>query len=257
MTVILIDEECDREHSLTCAQASSIPQQDESWRHVPSEESSRFSRYSPLPSHSDDATSQSGPSGTAASQPGPFGTVTSHPGPSGTVTSQPGPSGTAASQPGPSGTASSSSTYRDEIKDLDTLISMFSTRYTAKQIHVLYKYAGDSFDNCIDCLMSGLSEESILIMVNAHTSLYKTVKVPVDQEDMWADMLALYKTSDQDMITKRIRVMLDDLSVIDTCGVRKQVYTNVFAEFVQNKHVRLFDGPTSYVRPFYSAITKV
>ena len=88
---------------------------------------------------------------------------------------------------------------------------------------MLYKYAGDSFDNCIDCLMSGLSLESILRMVSIHTSSYKTMKVAIDQEDMWADMLALYKTSDQNMITKCIRVTLDDSPVIDTCGVRKQV----------------------------------
>ena len=221
--MILVDEECDRERSVTCAQAGNMPRQERL-----SGESFRFSGNLSLPSHPE-------------------------PGPSGTATSEPGPSGVATSEPGPSGTASGSPAYNNEIKDLDTLISMFSTRYTAKQIQVLYKYAGDSFDNCIDCLTSGLSLESILRMVNVHTSSYKTVKVAIDQEDMWADMLALYKTSDQNMIAKRIRVMLDDSPVVDTCGVRKQVYTTVFAEFVQNKHVRLFDGPANYVRPFYSA----
>ena len=224
--MILVDEECDREHSVTHAQAGNMPRQDELRR--PSGESSRFSRNLSLPSHPE-------------------------PGPSGTATSEPGPSGTPTCEPGPSRAASGSPAYNNEIKDLDTLILMFSSCYTAKQIQVLCKYAGDSFDNCIDCLMGGLSLESILRMVNVHTSSYKTVKVDIDQEDMWADMLALYKTSDQNMIGKRIRVILDDSPVIDTCGVRKQVYTTVFAEFVQNKHVRLFDGPTNYVRPFYSA----
>lgn len=125
-------------------------------------------------------------------------------------------------------------TYANEIKDLDTLISIFSTRYTAKQIQVLYKYSGDSFDSCIECLMSSPSQESILRMVNAHYLPYQTVKVAIDQVDMWADMLALYKSSDN-LVGRRtcIRVMLDNSPAIDTCGVRRRMYTTVYAEFVQ------------------------
>ena len=55
------------------------------------------------------------------------------------------------------------------------------------------------------------------------------------------------------MIGKRIRVTLDNSPVIDTSGVRKHIYTSVFAEFVSNKHVCLFDGPSNSVNPCYSA----
>ena len=82
---------------------------------------------------------------------------------------------------------------------------------------------------------------------------HPVVKVPIDSDDIWADMLALYKNCADDFLGKRIRVTLNESPVIDTCGVRKHVYTSVFAEFVNNKHVRLFDGPPNYVRPLYSA----
>lgn len=115
-----------------------------------------------------------------------------------------------------------------------------------KQIQVLFRYSEDCFDDCIDCLMSGATLEAILRMVNTHSLSCPMVKVP-------ADMLALCKNCADDFLRKRIRVTLNNSPVIDTCGVRKHVYTSVFAEFVKNKHVRLFDGPPNYVRPLYSA----
>ena len=139
-----------------------------------------------------------------------------------------------------------------EVNNLDTLLSLFSSRLTVKQIQSLYRYSGDNFDNAIECLMNGPSLDSILRMINTRSMDDPVVKVAVDSDDVWADMLAVYKQSDG-LIGKRIRVTLDNSPVIDTCGVRKHIYTSVFAEFVSNKHVRLFDGPPNSVRPCYSA----
>ena len=191
-------------------------------------------------SHSGDYDMPSQPtqsrlSGTLSSQPGPSElSGTSHSCPSGALPSLPGPSNTSP-------------------KDVDKLLSMFSSRFSVKQIQVLFRYSGDCFDDCIDCLMSGPTLEAILRMVNTHSLSYPVVKVPIDSNDMWADMLALYKNCADDFLGKRIRVTLNNSPVIDTCGVRKHVYTSVFAEFVNNKHVHLFDGPPNYVRPLYSA----
>ena len=100
--------------------------------------------------------------------------------------------------------------------------------------------------------MNGPSLDSIVKMINTRTMANPVVKVSMDSDDVWADMLAMYKQSDN-LIGKPIRVTLDDSPVIDTCGVRKHVYTSVYAEFVNNKHVRLFDGPPNSVSPCYSA----
>ena len=96
---------------MTQAQAGNTPRQDEFRR--PSGESSG---YLSLPSHS-----EPGPSGAATSEPGPSEAATSESGPSGTATSEP-------SEPGPSRPAFGSPAYSNEMKELDTLISMFSTR---------------------------------------------------------------------------------------------------------------------------------
>lgn len=156
------------------------------------------------------------------------------------------------SQPGPSHLSGDTSQHSQELQNLDTLLSLFSSRFTAKQIQILYRYSGDNFDNAIECLMNGPSLDSIVRMVNTHSMSDPVVKVAIDSDDVWADMLAVYKQSDN-LIGKRIRVTLDNSPVIDTCGVRKHIYTSVLAEFVTNKHVRLFDGPPNSVSPCYSA----
>ena len=68
------------------------------------------------------------------------------------------------SQPGPSRLSGVTPT-----QNLDTLLSLFSTRFTAKQIQALYRHSGDNFDDAIECLMSGPSAESILKMINARS----------------------------------------------------------------------------------------
>lgn len=43
---------------------------------------------------------------------------------------------------------------------------------------------------------------------------------------------------------------------IDTGGVRRQVYTQVYADFAQNKYIRLFDGGDNRLRPALSAVAR-
>ena len=153
------------------------------------------------------------------------------------------------SQPGPSHSSEETSQH-SQGQNLDTLLSLFSSRFTTMQIQVLYWYSGDNFDNT-ECLMNG-PLDSIVRMINTHSMTDPVVKVAIDSDDVWANILAIYKQSDN-MIGKRIRVTLDNSPVIDTSGVRKHVYTSVFAEFVRYKHVCLFDGPPNSVSPCYSA----
>ena len=99
--------------------------------------------------------------------------------------------------------------------------------------------------------MKDPSMDDILKVVNKHTRSCRLVKVPIDSDDMWPDMLAFYKGPDK-LAGTRLRVVLNDSPVVDTGGVRKQVYTTVFNQFVTNATVRLFEGPPNYVRPCYS-----
>ena len=62
-----------------------------------------------------------------------------------------------------------------------------------KQIQTLYQLSGEKFDDCVDCLLNGPSAYLLLKAVNKRYELYPTTKVPIDSDDMWADMLAVYK----------------------------------------------------------------
>ena len=48
-------------------------------------------------------------------------------------------------------------------------------------------------------------------------------------------------------------VVLGSQPPVDTGGVRRQLYSTVFAEFAENKHIRLFDGPVNHRRPVCTA----
>ena len=94
------------------------------------------------------------------------------------------------SQPGPSHSSGETSQH-SQGQNLDTLLSLFSSRFTTMQIQVLYWYSGDNFDNTIECLMNG-PLDSIVRMINTHSMTDPVVKVAIDSDDVWADILAIY-----------------------------------------------------------------
>ena len=50
-----------------------------------------------------------------------------------------------------------------------------------------------------------------------------------------------------------IRVVFNGSPVIDTGGVRRQVFSDVFQHFAENKYVQMFEGPPHFLRPICSA----
>ena len=70
-------------------------------------------------------------------------------------------------------------------------------------------------------------------MVNERFEQYPKLKVPIDFDDMWADMVAVYKSQTM-YLHSRLRITLDGKPSIDTGGVRHQVYSNVFEDFANN-----------------------
>ena len=92
----------------------------------------------------------------------------------------------------------------------------------------------------------------ILKMLNNQYSRYPSVKVAVDRDDNWSDMLSFYKCA-SGLSSKRLRVCRHNEPAVDTGGVCRETYTTVFTEFIHNDHIHLFDGPTNHLRPHYSA----
>ena len=72
--------------------------------------------------------------------------------------------------------------------------------------------------------------------MNCYFESKPTVKVDLDLNTCWEDLLAYYKSTKADCST-RIRIALNGNLTIDTGGIRRQIYTQVFAEFAQNKHI--------------------
>ena len=143
------------------------------------------------------------------------------------------------------------SATQKKVKNVDQLISMFSSRVPVKQIQSLYQLSGENFDDCVECLLSGPTSDLLLKIVNNRYLSFPTTKVAIDSEDMWADMLAIYKCFT--LGERRLRISLDDGPALDTGGVRRQVYTCVYNKFISNECVHLFEGPENHNRPFYSA----
>ena len=89
-------------------------------------------------------------------------------------------------------------------------------------------------------------------MINKRMEQYSTLKVNIDFEDMWPDMVSLYKNRSMDF-SCRLRLILHGKPPIDSGGVRRQVYISVFENFAGNETIRLFDGPINHLRPACTA----
>ncbi len=68
----------------------------------------------------------------------------------------------------------------------------------------------------------------------------------------YGDAVGYYKSTSLNLANP-VRVMLDDEPAIDTGGVRRQLYTDVFKEFASTTHACLWDGQPGNLRPIYSA----
>jgi len=139
--------------------------------------------------------------------------------------------------------------------EIDHLISMFDGHLSTKQITTIYMLSGNNYDHTLQCLLEGPTLNSIITLMNNYFETKPVAKIQVDLNSAWDDLIAYYKSSKIDF-DLRIRISLTDQVTIDTGGVRRQVYTQVYADFAQNKHIHLFDGVENFLRPATSAVAR-
>ncbi len=137
------------------------------------------------------------------------------------------------------------------IGEVADLYTMFEPRLSRDQISVVYSLSGENFPSAMDTLVSGPTLGGIVAMCQERIHSNFPKKVQVDSECIWVDTVAHYKSWSLD-VTHPIRVIFDGQPAIDTGGVRRQLFTDVYKEFVDNAHVRLFAGPRNALRPIYS-----
>ena len=90
-----------------------------------------------------------------------------------------------------------------------------------------------------------------MVAVNEAFKTTPRVRVEIDSQDMWRDLLACYE-SRRVNDASQLQIVLSDQPPVDAGGVRRQVYTTVYSEFAKNEHVVLFHGPENYLRPALS-----
>ena len=184
---------------------------------------------------------------SASELPFPLPSASSHQNVSSSLPSQ---------QPGTSGNATNHYEKQEEnyegMSHMDKLIAMFRGPLTLHQVLQVYHASGDSFEASIECMLEGPTLMSIVAMLKSQLDQRSCVKVNVDADDIWSDMIVCYKSPVVDF-KRYIQVRVQNQPAIDTGGVRRQIYDTIFNEFVNNTHVKLFDGPPHCCRPVCTA----
>ncbi|KAJ7377170.1 hypothetical protein OS493_030369 [Desmophyllum pertusum] len=93
------------------------------------------------------------------------------------------------------------------------------------------------------------------ILVELGTNLTGLPKrISVDQNDILADVIPLYKDAKFDP-RQPLRVVFKDQPAIDSGGPRKELYSLVYDRLINSTDYRLFEGQAGRLMPFYNAST--
>ena len=118
---------------------------------------------------------------------------------------------------------------------------MFVGTFSAKKVIEVYRCSGDNLEASMDCLLEGPTLSSIVRLLNERFREQPVIKLQVDQDSVWEDMVVHYKSPRMD-VTKPLRLSVLNQPAIDTGGVRRQVYNTIYGDFLANKHIKLFEG---------------
>ena len=144
----------------------------------------------------------------------------------------------------------------DSNASLDHLLTLFQTTLSKEQVSAIFDFAFHDFDKTMECLLSGPDLNNILKLMSKVSKTCPIIKVHIDEDDAWSDLVSFYKASNADISRCRIRICLNGQPAIDTGGVRCQLYTTVLQQFSENEPLKLFEGPPNSLRPYYSAATR-
>ena len=114
------------------------------------------------------------------------------------------------------------------------------------------KCKASDFHASVECLLGKVDLQRIVGHLNRYYSEQPVHKIKIDDDDVWQDMIVVYKARQLD-VSKQVRICVQNQPAVDTGGVRRQVYSLVYDEFLLNKHLTLFDGPSQSCRPVCTA----
>lgn len=139
--------------------------------------------------------------------------------------------------------------------ELDHLITMFQGKnLSRKQIAAIYLLSGKNYEASLKCILDGPNLQTLVILMNTYFDTMPMIKVKVDADTVWNDLVAHYKSTDE--FQCRLRISLSNNPAIDTGGIRRQMYTQAYNDFCTNKYINLFDGPPNQLRPASTAVAR-
>jgi len=96
---------------------------------------------------------------------------------------------------------------------------MYEGEFSPKQIAAIYLLSGENYKCSVECLLQGPSIlHSILKIMNDNFARNLKLKVHVDPDSAWSDIVAFYKGAK--VLDSCIYIVLADGPAIDTGGVR-------------------------------------
>ncbi|XP_028414622.1 G2/M phase-specific E3 ubiquitin-protein ligase-like [Dendronephthya gigantea] len=124
------------------------------------------------------------------------------------------------------------------IKGLDTTTEIGETVTTSESVQ------GDGIDD------EKVPTKSVFELLSVKIS-NDTRKIKIDPEDLLSDALQVYKHPSFDP-THPFIVQYKQQPAVDTGGVLREFYSDVFKEFVNNPSVRIFEGPSDKLQFHYN-----
>ena len=129
------------------------------------------------------------------------------------------------------------------------LQEIFDDKLAANQITSVCNASGEEFVASMECLLSGPTIHSLLLMINRHHAEKPTIKVDIDFADISEDAIAFYKNQPVWIFPNRslFELMINQPLMLVVLGLSFNVV------FIQNSKITLFDGNARHLRPHCSA----
>jgi len=129
--------------------------------------------------------------------------------------------------PGDSYTAMECENMQEQNTLKQLLVIFVDTgKFSERQVHTVFNLSDCDFEKTVECLLEG---PTIQGLVRLHQNMFcgkPATKFYIDSDDLWPDMVEYYKTGVN--TSKPIRVILGKQPAIDTGGVRRQVFSDVY-----------------------------
>ena len=117
-------------------------------------------------------------------------------------------------------------------------------------VDMIYKLSSRNYTVAVNCLID-LSPERILSLMQNFSMTGPPVKLRIEEEDTFEEALAFYKKISFDS-TRPLRLSLVNQPAVDTGGVRKHFFQDLFESFVFKDQYSMFEGEKHQLRPHFS-----